>query len=236
MFHKMKSILIVAHDITNCEHTEEKLRKEKLEAKKTKSMKSEFLGENLITIISEKKWKDVKEKAKCIDKNLSAKLPLQILLAEDNLINQKLIIQLLNKMGYCPDTCTNGAEAILMLEKKKYDILFMDIQMPIIDGLEATKLSTIATSTTQAEFNALMIASKEIEFIKSLLESIQQTQKLPIEIYCDNQAAIAIAKGLSLNTRIKHYAIQVFYVRQQVDDKKIDPIYVKSAENVADVL
>lgn len=91
------------------------------------------------TTISEKKNNDEKSKEISIDKNLSVKLPLQILLAEDNLINQKLIIQLLNKMGYSPDTAMNGAEAIMMLEKKRYDILFMDIQMPVMDGLEATR-------------------------------------------------------------------------------------------------
>ena len=73
------------------------------------------------------------------NKNLAEKIPLQILLAEDNLINQKLIIQLLNKMGYFPDTTTNGAEAIMMVEKKRYDLLFMDVQMPVMDGLEATR-------------------------------------------------------------------------------------------------
>lgn len=74
-----------------------------------------------------------------IEKKLAEKMPLQILLVEDNLINQKLIILLLKKMGYYPDTSMNGAEAVLMLEKKRYDILFMDIQMPVMDGLEATR-------------------------------------------------------------------------------------------------
>lgn len=74
-----------------------------------------------------------------INKNLADKLPLQILVVEDNLINQKLVILLLKKMGYCPDTSTNGAEAMKMLEKKRYDILFMDVQMPVMDGLEATR-------------------------------------------------------------------------------------------------
>ena len=74
-----------------------------------------------------------------IKKKLADKLPLQILLVEDNLINQKLIILLLKKMGYCPDTSMNGAEAVKMLEKKRYDIVFMDVQMPVMDGLEATR-------------------------------------------------------------------------------------------------
>lgn len=73
------------------------------------------------------------------NKNLADKLPLKILLVEDNLINQKVVTLLLKKMGYFPDTSMNGAEALKMLEKKRYDILFMDIQMPVMDGLEATR-------------------------------------------------------------------------------------------------
>jgi len=89
--------------------------------------------------ISENKRKPEKIIDININKNLAHKLPLQILLAEDNLINQKLITQLLNKMGYYPDIAMNGSEAIIMLEKKRYDILFMDVQMPVMDGLEATR-------------------------------------------------------------------------------------------------
>lgn len=94
----------------------------------------------LNTISEKKKGKDKEEVFEAnINKSLAEKLPLKILLAEDNLINQKLAIQLLNKMGYYPDAAMNGAEAVKMLEKNKYDILFMDIQMPIMDGLEATR-------------------------------------------------------------------------------------------------
>jgi PAS domain S-box-containing protein len=89
--------------------------------------------------ISEKKEILKKDSDHTIDSNLAVKLPLRILLAEDNLINQKLVIQLLNKMGYHPDIAMNGAEAIKMIEKNRYDILFMDVQMPVMDGLEATQ-------------------------------------------------------------------------------------------------
>jgi len=105
----------------------------------SKPIRFSELFELVKNTISEKKKKPEKEAEQNFNKNLSEKLPLQILLAEDNLINQKLIIQLLNKMGYSPDIASNGAEAIIMLEKKRYDILFMDIQMPVMDGLEATR-------------------------------------------------------------------------------------------------
>ena len=70
---------------------------------------------------------------------LSEKLPLKILVAEDHPINQKLVIFLLKKQGYTIDVVANGQEAIDALKKQHYDILLMDVQMPIMDGLEATR-------------------------------------------------------------------------------------------------
>ncbi|NWJ50855.1 MAG: response regulator [Bacteroidetes bacterium] len=115
--------------------------KEIFTAEISKPIRFAELFDLVMNTISEKKRKKEKEDTADmnINKNLAEKLPLKILLAEDNLINQKLAIQLLNKMGYYPDSAMNGAETITMLEKKKYDILFMDIQMPIMDGLEATR-------------------------------------------------------------------------------------------------
>lgn len=65
--------------------------------------------------------------------------PVRILVAEDNAINQKLIVKILNQLGYHPDVASNGLEVIDYLNRQRYDIVFMDVQMPEMDGLEATK-------------------------------------------------------------------------------------------------
>lgn len=66
--------------------------------------------------------------------------PLNILVAEDNPINQKLIVRILNKLGYGVDIAQNGVEVMSMLELKPYELILMDIQMPEMDGIEATQL------------------------------------------------------------------------------------------------
>ncbi|MBL7724422.1 MAG: response regulator [Chitinophagaceae bacterium] len=75
-----------------------------------------------------------------LEENFSAQYPLQILIAEDNLINQKIAIKILTKLGYQPAVANNGREALDMTDSGNYDIILMDVQMPEMDGLEATGL------------------------------------------------------------------------------------------------
>lgn len=70
---------------------------------------------------------------------LATELPLKILLADDNLINQKVAISILRNFGYTPDTAANGLKVLEMLKEQLYDVILMDVQMPEMDGLTATK-------------------------------------------------------------------------------------------------
>lgn len=72
------------------------------------------------------------------DTKLAQKYPLKILLAEDNLVNQKVASRMFQRLGYIVDIANNGLEVIEMLRSRTYDLVFMDIQMPVMDGLEAT--------------------------------------------------------------------------------------------------
>ena len=76
--------------------------------------------------------------ASAYDPRLGQTRPLRILLAEDNPINQRVAVEILSRMGYRPEAVGNGLEAVAAVRRQTYDAILMDVQMPEMDGLEAT--------------------------------------------------------------------------------------------------
>ena len=79
----------------------------------------------------------INEELQAISNKNTSKL--KLLLAEDNLVNQKVFLKQIQNLGYQADAVANGQEVLELLDKIPYDLIFMDCQMPILDGLEATK-------------------------------------------------------------------------------------------------
>ncbi|HEX7187151.1 MAG TPA: response regulator, partial [Actinomycetes bacterium] len=73
------------------------------------------------------------------DATLGSTHPLRILIAEDNAVNQRLALRLLERLGYRADVVENGQEALDALERLRYDLLLTDVEMPVMDGIEATR-------------------------------------------------------------------------------------------------
>jgi CheY-like chemotaxis protein len=84
--------------------------------------------------------KTVRTLPQSFDKALATKHPLKILLADDNVINQKVGAGLLRKLGYAPEVVNNGREVLDALGRQRFDLIFLDVQMPELDGFETARL------------------------------------------------------------------------------------------------
>jgi signal transduction histidine kinase/DNA-binding response OmpR family regulator len=109
------------------------------DAQLSKPVKLTDLFELVLGVMSENRNRKKNIADHSVDKKLSDKLPLSILLAEDNFTNQELVVTLMKKMGYTIDAVENGRKALEIMEHKSYDIILMDVQMPVMNGLEATQ-------------------------------------------------------------------------------------------------
>ncbi len=106
----------------------------------TKPIKPAQLQSALVSLVTGVKPVENKvPPAAKLNTTLARRLPMRVLLADDNLINQKVALRLLQQMGYRADIASNGLEVLQALEQQPYDIIFMDVQMPELDGLETSR-------------------------------------------------------------------------------------------------
>ncbi|MBI5653802.1 MAG: GAF domain-containing protein [Chloroflexi bacterium] len=104
-----------------------------------KPLKQSQLLDALIGIFGAREPAPQTSVAPHLDTEMATRSPLRILLAEDNAVNQKLALRLLAQLGYRADVAANGIETLQAIARQQYDVVLMDVQMPEMDGLEATR-------------------------------------------------------------------------------------------------
>ena len=110
------------------------------EAFTTKPIKAEALFNTLVQVLSDlDETLSPPKRVSAFDDRMAERIPLEILLAEDHPINQKLAEATLQRLGYRPDVVANGLEVLTSLRRQPYDLVLMDVQMPELDGVQATE-------------------------------------------------------------------------------------------------
>jgi CheY-like chemotaxis protein len=150
----------------------------------SKPIKQSQLFDTFAGVFTDVKPREVQPKSERpkLDPELASRHPLKILLAEDNAVNQKLALRLLEQMGYRADVASNGLEAVESVARQKYDVVLMDVQMPEMDGLEATRQIVASKSVVQPHIIGLTANAMQGDREACLAAGMQAYIAKPIRV------------------------------------------------------
>ncbi len=133
------------------------------------------------------------------DAALGARHPLRLLVVEDNIINQKVALRILERLGYDADLANNGREALAAVERQPYDLLLMDVQMPEMDGLEATRaIRARLPAEQQPAIIAMTAAASREDQQACLAAGMDAFISKPVQI---EELTAILADGIHLHRR-----------------------------------
>ncbi len=147
----------------------------------TKPIKPFELRDLLIKLLSPDRGLETANLALTITKGMAKnQQSLRILMAEDNPVNQKVALMMLKRLGYNADVAANGLEVIQAMKKQPYDVVLMDVQMPVMDGLEATRI--LRSSGIKARIIAMTAHALNEDREKCLSAGMDEYISKPIRI------------------------------------------------------
>ncbi|HLF74543.1 MAG TPA: GAF domain-containing protein [Anaerolineales bacterium] len=150
----------------------------------TKPLKPSALFDALAGLFAKNVISPQPQSAKPVmDAEMGRRHPLRILLAEDNQVNQKLALRTLEQMGYRADVASNGLEAIESIERQTYDVILMDVQMPEMDGLDATRSIRKLENVTQPHIIAMTANAMEGDREMCLAAGMNDYVSKPIRVH-----------------------------------------------------
>jgi signal transduction histidine kinase/DNA-binding response OmpR family regulator len=130
-------------------------------------------------------------------------LPSKVLIAEDNLVNQKVALKFLKNLGYNADVAANGEEAIEALRHYPYKLVLMDVQMPVMDGLEATQLIRKAQAAGETEF------AREIHIVAMTANAMMGDRELCLSVGMDDYITKPLRPDAIKDVLVKFVGSQV---------------------------
>jgi two-component system sensor histidine kinase/response regulator len=145
------------------------------------------------------------------DHALAQRLPLKILVVEDNAINQKVAVSVLRNFGYPVDLAADGLDALAAVEEQHYDLVFMDMQMPVMDGLEATRRMCARFTPVERPYIIAMTAN-----------ALKGDREICLEAGMNDYLSKPL-NARDLKAAIERCALHFGYVLPPVDDITIDP-------------
>ena len=211
-------------------------------AKLTKPIKPAALSTTLHRVLGGEggvmRTKAVRDPA--FDAQLEQSHPLRILLAEDSRVNQKVTLLTLEKLGYHAAVAANGLEVLDALSQHTYDLILMDVQMPEMDGLEATrKIRAVWPANRQPRIIALtanVLSGAEKEYrtagmdgyiskpvrLEGLIDYLRETPSLPATPPGEEKTASSAGEGISGHIDLAQ--LETLYVMAGYDEGYIQEL------------
>jgi CheY-like chemotaxis protein len=147
----------------------------------------------------EKVAQEVSNRTNILNEDFAASYPLSILIAEDNLVNQKIAAHVLNKLGYEPEIANDGQETVEMFKAKLHDVILMDMQMPVVDGIEATKIIRSCQLVKQPQIIAMTANAMAEDRERCLKEGMNDYISKPVKL----EELIDILKNASMMVKLQ---------------------------------